>query len=212
MKTLSTCFIGVLAFTGIITNAAAAGVITSVSGAGGGLGSFGVLNNAIVSKQLNLSKTFDHIGPIDLTFTVIHGQGVGGSYTVTETITNHTGLPWSDFHFVISEPPEGSQGMVFTNFQSARLTGFAFDSALSSGPRELNFMGNLASGASATATFSLKVSDPGAGKTLTFTLMQKPSLEATVSPVPEPETYGMLMAGLGIICLVVKRRSSKQSV
>ena len=34
---------------------------------------------------------------------------------------------------------------------------------------------------------------------------------AAVSPVPEPETYGMLLAGLGILATMARRRSYKQT-
>src|SRR4051794_2872630 len=179
MNTLSKFIIGVLAFTGTVTTAAASGVITDISGVGGGLGSFGVLNNSIVPKQLNLTKTFDSIGPIDVVFTVVHAQGAGGPYSVTETITNNTGVTWTDFHLNISS------GMVFNNFQSASLTGFTLDSPPSSGPHDLNFTGSLASGATATAKFNLNLPDPGMGNSTTLTLMQGPS----VSSIPEPETY-----------------------
>ena len=122
MNILSKSFIGVLAFSGAITTATAAGVITDISGVGGGLGSFGVLNNSIVPKQLNLIKTFDSVAAINVVFTVVHAQGAGGPYSVTETITNNTGVTWTDFHLSIPT------GMVFNNFQSASLTGFTLDS------------------------------------------------------------------------------------
>jgi hypothetical protein len=32
-----------------------------------------------------------------------------------------------------------------------------------------------------------------------------------VTPVPEPETYAMLLAGLGLIGAAVKRRKAKQA-
>jgi len=60
----------------------------------------------------------------------------------------------------------------------------------------------------ATATFRLNLPDPGAGNTTTFTLTQMPS----VSAVPEPETYAMLMAGLDVIGFMVRRRTAKQNV
>jgi hypothetical protein len=200
MNILSKSFIGVLAFSGAITTATAAGVITDISGVGGGLGSFGVLNNSIVPKQLNLIKTFDSVAAINVVFTVVHAQGAGGPYSVTETITNNTGVTWTDFHLSIPT------GMVFNNFQSASLTGFTLDSPPASGSHDLNFTGSLASGATTTAKFNLTLPDPGAGNYTSLTLMQSPSV--SVSPIPEPETYGMLMAGLGLMGFVVRRRTT----
>lgn len=200
MSILSKSLIGILVFGGVITTATAAGVITDISAVGGGLGSFDVLSNSIVPKELNLTNTFDSTGPINVVFTVVHAQGAGGPYSVTETITNHTGVTWTDFHLSIPT------GMVFNNFQSASLTGFTLDSPPASGPHDLNFTGSLANGATTTAKFNLSLSDPGAGNTTSLTLMQNPSV--SVSPVPEPETYAMLMAGLGLMGLVVRRRNT----
>jgi hypothetical protein len=208
MNKLSKSIIGTLIFAGTVTTATAAGVITDITAEGAGLGSFDILSNSIVPKELNLSKTFNSADPITLTFTVTHASGAGGPYSVTETINNNTALDWGDFHLSISEPAAGGQGVVFNNFNSSALTGFTLDSAPSSGPRELNFTGGLASHGTATATFNLNLPDPGAGNTTTFTLTQMPS----VSAVPEPETYAMLMAGLGVIGFMVRRRTAKQNV
>src|SRR5689334_20369706 len=182
MKTVSKFSIGVLAFTGIIANATASGVITDVSGKGVAGGSFGVLDNLLSPKRLNLTETFNSTNPFSLTFTVSHANGAGGPYSVTETITNRTGVAWSDFNFIISEPAQGSQGIVFNNFTSATLTGFSLDPSPSSGARELNFTGNLAPNASATLRFDLNVPDPGTGKNQVFTLTQTPNT-SVVSPI-----------------------------
>ena len=36
-------------------------------------------------------------------------------------------------------------------------------------------------------------------------------LLTSVAPVPEPETYSMLLAGLGMMGVAVKRRKAKQA-
>lgn len=191
-----------LAFGGSITTASAAGVITDITASGGGLGSFDVLSNTTDPNVLNLSKTFNSLDPIVLTFTVGHTEGGSGNpYTVTEAIINNTGQSWIDFHYSISEPAQG-QGVVFTEFNNSTLTGFTLDSPPSSGPRNLNFTGELDQGFATNATFSLSPFDPGAGNTTTFTLTQ-------VATIPEPETYAMLLAGLGLLGGMVKRRNSK---
>ncbi|SCY52607.1 PEP-CTERM protein-sorting domain-containing protein [Nitrosospira sp. Nl5] len=191
-----------LAFGGSITTASAAGVITDITASGEGLGSFSVLANTTDPNVLDLTKTFDSVNPIVLTFTVEHiDGGPGNPYTVTEAVTNNTGQPWIDFHYSIQEPAQG-QGVVFTDFNNSTLTGFTLDSPPSSGPRNLNFTGNLADGDTANATFNLSPFDPGAGNTATFTLTQIPT-------IPEPETYAMLLAGLGLMGAVARRRNSK---
>ncbi|HEU4855502.1 MAG TPA: PEP-CTERM sorting domain-containing protein, partial [Nitrosospira sp.] len=129
--------------------------------------------------------------------------GPGNPYTVTEAITNNTGQSWIDFHFSIQEPDQG-QGVVFTEHNSATLSGFTLDPEPSTGPRNLNFTGDLADGGTANASFMLSPFDPGAGNTTTFTVTQVPT-------IPEPETYAMLLAGLGLMGVIARRRNNKQN-
>jgi hypothetical protein len=197
--------VAALAFAGSVSAASAAGVITGVTVNDGAGGTFDLINLGTDPNVLDLSKTFSSLEAISLTFTVGHTNGgSGGPYVVTETITNSTGQTWLDYHFTISEPTTGGQGVVFTNFNNSGLTGFTLDSAPSSGPRTLNFTGELANSGVTTATFSLSPFDPGAGNTATFTLTQVPT-------IPEPETYAMLLAGLGLMGYMAKRRRSKEN-
>ena len=202
MNKMSKVVIAALAFGGSIATASAAGVITDVTANGGGLGTFDVLSNTTDPNVLDLSKTFNSLDPIVLTFTVEHiNGGPGNPYTVTEAITNNTGQSWVDFHYSIQEPDQG-QGVVFTEHASSTLSGFTLDQ--SSGPRNLNFTGNLGDDGIANASFMLSPFDPGAGNTTTFTLTQVPT-------IPEPETYAMLLAGLGLMGAIARRRNNKQN-
>jgi len=201
LKTL----VAALVFAGSISTASAGGVITGVTVNDGGGGTFDVINLGTDPNVLDLSKAFTSLDPISLTFTVGHTDGgSGGPYAITETITNNTGQTWLDYHISITEPTTGGQGVVFTNFNNSALTGFTLDSAPSSGPRDLNFTGELAHSGVTTATFSLSPFDPGAGNTATFTLNQVPT-------IPEPETYAMLLAGLGLMGAMAKRRNKENS-
>ena len=204
-----------LIFGGSVSAASASAVITDITASGPGMGSFSVLASSTNDKGLDLSKTFDSINPITLTFTVAHSVGNGGSYDVIESITNNTGTSFSDFHFSITEPTNApGNGVVFTRFNSSTLAGFTLDSPSvnqsspfnSSGPRDLNFTGTLAVGGTADASFHLNPFDPGAGNTYTFSITQTP----TVSAIPEPETYAMLLAGLAVMGAVARRRNSKK--
>jgi hypothetical protein len=200
MNNLSKVVIAALAFGGSISTASAAGVITDVTASGGG--TFDVISNTTDPNALDLSKTFNSLDPLVLTFTVEHiDGGPGNPYTVTEAITNNTGQSWIDFHYSIQEPDQG-QGVVFTEHASSTLSGFTLDQ--SSGPRNLNFTGNLADDGIANASFMLSPFDPGAGNTTTFTLTQVPT-------IPEPETYAMLLAGLGLMGAIARRRNNKQN-
>ena len=209
--------IAALLFGGSISAASASAVITDITASGPGLGSFSVLANTTNDKGLDLSKTFDSVNPITLTFTVAHSVGNGGSYDVIESITNNTGTAFSDFHLSITEPTDASgNGVVFTGFNSSTLAGFTLDSPSMnqpspfnhSGPRDLNFTGSLANGDSANASFNLSPFDPGTGNTYTFTITQTPTV---MSPIPEPETYAMLLAGLGLMGAMVRRRGTKHN-
>jgi len=202
MNNLSKLVITALAFGGSISTASAAGDVTDVTASGAGLGSFdkGVIGAA---RTLDFTKSFDSVNPITLNFTVAHSTGPGDPYTVTENITNNTNQAWTDFHFTINEPATGGQGDVFTSNMQSTLTGFTLDS--SSGPRNLDFTGSLAAHSSTTATFNLSPFDPGANNgPTTFTLTQVPS-------IPEPETYAMLLAGLGLMGSIVRRRNKSNA-
>ena len=203
MNNLSKLVIAALAFGGSISAASAAGVITNITASGDGLESFeSLINNT--TNTLDLTKAFDSVNPIVLTFTVGHiDGGQGNPYTVTEAITNNTGQSWVDFHYSIQEPDQG-QGVVFTEHASATLSGFTLDPEPSSGPRNLNFTGDLADAGIANASFMISPFDPGAGNTATFTLTQVPT-------IPEPETYAMLLAGLGLMGFMAKRRNNNQA-
>ncbi|MEO6562416.1 MAG: PEP-CTERM sorting domain-containing protein [Nitrosospira sp.] len=202
MNKLSKAIIAALVFGGSISTATAGGVITGVTASGPGMGSFDAGLIDPHDHSLDFTKSFDSVNPITLTFTVAHTQGGGSHYSVAEALTNNTGVAWTDFHYSISEPVKG-QGVVFTEFNHSTLGGFTLDHAPSSGPRNLNFTGNLADGGTTNASFSLSPFDPGAGKTDTFTVTQVP----TVSPIPEPETYAMLLAGLLLMGGIAKRKS-----
>lgn len=204
MNKFSKAVIVALLFGGSISTASAGGVITGVTATGLSGDSFNfALNGA--DHTLDISKILDSINPVTLTFTVSHQDGSGGSpYAVTESVTNHTGQTWTDFHYSITEPDQGN-GVVFTSFDHSTFGSFTLDSASSSGPRDLNFTGTLADGGVAHAAFSISPFDPGQGNVSTFSVTQNPS----VSAVPEPETYAMMMAGLLLMGSIVKRRSNK---
>ncbi|MCC2682639.1 MAG: hypothetical protein K0S36_2203 [Nitrosospira multiformis] len=199
MNNFSKVVIAALAFGGSISTASAAGVITNIEASGAGLGDFDF--DIGDDRTLDLSKTFNSVDPIVLTFTVGHDTGPGNPYTVSEAVTNSTGQDWIDFHYTIGEPNQG-QGVVFTAHNNSTLSGFTLDQ--SSGPRNLDFTGLQAAGATSDAAFTISPFDPGQGNTMTFTVTQVPT-------IPEPETYAMLLAGLGFMGVMAKRRSSKQN-
>ena len=223
MKVFLNGLILVTVIGGPIATATASSVVTSVTASGAGLGSFSVDKNGVVDgfNELDLSKTFSSVNPIALTFTVAHSEALGTPYDVYEAITNGTTSTFTDFHLQIIEPVNTpTNGVVFTSFDTADrefgpdfTPSFALDSPSKeqpspfqhTGPRDLNFTGELRAGDTAVDSyFSLNIPDPGAGNTYTFTLTQTPTV------IPEPETYALMLAGLGLIGFMARCR--KQNV
>jgi len=83
---------------------------------------------------------------------------------------------------------------------SAELNGHPFNLTVDTtkGQQNLSWTGNLAAG-----DYTVHVSG--------HTLARNTQYTATVSalPVPEPETYGMLLGGLGVLGLVARRKAKK---
>ena|SRR5690349_5458159 len=197
MKTLSKAVIAALVFGGSVSAANAGGVITHITATDSSGGTFD--SQSISGHDIDIGKTFTSINPISLTFTVEHQDGgTGNPYSIAESVLNNTGVTWTDFHYSITEPNQGN-GVVFTGFNSSTFGDFTLDSAPSSGPRNLNFTGSLASGNSAAAAFSISPFDPGSGNTTSFVLTQVPT-------IPEPGTYAMLIAGLLLMGGIAKRK------
>ncbi|HVW64289.1 MAG TPA: PEP-CTERM sorting domain-containing protein [Nitrosospira sp.] len=221
MNKLTKTMIAALLLGGSVSAASASSVITDITASGPGLGTFSVMASSTDDKGLDFTKVFDSVSPITLTFTVAHSVGNGGSYDVVESITNNTGAAFSDFHLSIGGLTGTSgNGAVFTSFNSSTLGGFTLDSPSmdqsssfnATGPRDLNFTGNLAAGDTAQLSFHLKAFDPGVGHTYTFTITQTPITQTPpVSPIPEPESYAMLLAGLGLMGYMVRRRGRKST-
>ncbi|ABB74552.1 PEP-CTERM protein-sorting domain-containing protein [Nitrosospira multiformis ATCC 25196] len=211
-------------FGGSAATADASSVITGVTASGPGLGSFS-FSELGSSAVLNFSTTFSSVNPITLKFTVAHEDGTGVSvpYHIYDAIKNNTPEAFSSFHLHINESSSAPRdGVVFTSFNSADdffapdfTPSFTLDSSSinqpalfePTGPRDLNFTGELKAGETAIQSYySLDLPDPGVGNTYTFSLTQTP----VAGVVPEPETYAMFLAGLGLMGFMA-RRKQKQS-
>src|SRR6185312_17042499 len=98
MNNFSKIVIAALTFGGSISTASAAGVITDITASGAGLGSFNFSIDE-ANRVLDLTKVFNSVDPIVLTFTVEHSTGPGNPYAVKETVTNSSSQLWTDFHY-----------------------------------------------------------------------------------------------------------------
>lgn len=198
-----------MAFGGSVATATAAPVITDVTASGPGLGSFSFEDPAPTFKYL--STAFSSADPVTLRFTVAHTEGDNPEHHIYETITNGTATAFTGLHLRIDESTGvPGDGVAFNYFNADHYLAPDFApnftlGAASAGPRELNFTGELEAGASVEdGYFNLNLPDPGAGNMYTFSLTQT----ATVGVVPEPETYAMLLAGLGLMGFMARRKQN----
>lgn len=210
-----------MAFGGSVATATAAPVITDVTASGPGLGSFSLNSLGGSIGLVDFTSTFATASAITYIFTVGHSDNGFSSYHVVEDIKNGTTAPFTGLHLQLVEPDNApANGIVFTSFDAFNedigpefLPEFTLDPPSHSqaapfeatGSQNLNFTGSLAAGATTdTGYFNLSIFDPGVGNTYTFSLTQT----ATVGVVPEPETYAMLLAGLGLMGFMARRKQN----
>lgn len=194
---------------------------------GPGLGAFSydlgipdILGN---SDKVNFSMAFNSVAPITLSISAGEPEhdfveGISGPTYFSGTIINNTSTTITGFHLHIDDlqNPE-KKDVVFTSFDhtfSAGIPGFTLDPPskdqpppfTETGPRDLNFSGALKAGAAADGTsFNITMTDhPAYHDGYRFTL----TLTPTVGVVPEPESYAMFLAGLGLLVLMTSVRKT----
>ncbi len=227
----ATMVIGQLAHGGQITQ------LMSVSGNGLGSAIAGANTQAVnndnavgfTPNSVFVSKTFDHIGPIDMVFEVMNTDGTT-EYLFDEFVLNNTGVAWSDYHVMLGFGtgatfiPSGDGD--FLDFdqpypQNPASTHSIFASITpQANPDAIDFVNGVqGDGFGASITFPVDVPDhdspgsipsayhitdpSGAVIGYTFTLRQYP----TVPVVPVPAALPLGVAGLGLLALVRRFRS-----
>ena len=125
------------------------------------------------------------------------------------TVTNTTSFAWTSFDLelqsVLGTASTDGDGLSFAQGNSSLFTSDKFSTvhAVEDVRDFLNFDGGSV-GIGESVTFHFVVSDNTARNT--FYLQETPN--RVVGAIPEPETYAMLLAGLGVMGLLARRRRS----
>jgi hypothetical protein len=132
---------------------------------------------------------------------------------ISKTVLNSTGDTWTSFELelqvILGTPSGQGDGLSFAD--GSTLTGLFTSDQFSAYTRQdvtrdyLNFnAGDVLPGES--VTFNFVITDQSGNDP--FFLLQTPNRVDTPA-IPEPETYAMLLAGLGLLGLAARRRKQK---
>lgn len=165
------------------------------------IGSAEALNSVNINLQIQNRDTFDLLGiRFDLRPTVSLGDGTPlifdnavGLFSVVSTGV----ASWA-----LNTVPSGAGfGIDFTGFNFGDSFGFNFDPDIASNP---------AYGAVISELDGTLVTLLTSGGVVSGTLEAGTRLSASIlSPIPEPEIYAMLAAGLGLMGFVARRRKQQ---
>lgn len=145
--------------------------------------SFTAQDSVLNSFGMFFTTMNSHSGYTPLTVTIYNGSGFGGA-VLGSTVIN---------------PVAGSNGWVDAAFNITTTANQTYTAGITAGSAywgaNINWGGN-----------------PYAGGTAFYSGVEQPSdWRFRVNAVPEPETYAMLLAGLGLMSAVARRRKAKQA-
>ena len=164
-----------------------------------------ITGNNTTPVVLNLTNTQSGaVGPANTTGSA---HAIGKWFS--KTVTNNTNAAWSSFDLelqqVLGTPSTDGDGLSF-----AQGAGFVFTSDKFSTVHSiedvrdfLNFDGGSV-GIGQSVTFHFAITD-STNDHHTFYLSETPN--RVVSSIPEPETYALMLAGLGLMGYVARRRN-----
>jgi hypothetical protein len=146
-------------------------------------------NNPGASSSGNRSESFSFDGPGVLTVTVPYTLSISGGdpYNYYDSVSASVNANASFYGY-------GDNG----SFNSYSNASFALSSYYDSSPQSQS--GNL--------VFGIFAAGPGSG---TLSIDLGASTGGFVSSIPEPQSYAMLLAGLGLMGAVVRHRSIKKA-
>ncbi len=157
-------------------------------------------------------------------------NAVTGGVTVATPITSgFTGVAYQNSDASTPDTPPASTALYYVNAETDTLasaqTGFNNPTLAIEGPLGVDIFSasgfeitnqnnaygafNLNTSPTASGLFSVNLDTGAAFQIASFTGGVTALTSASVSPVPEPETYGMLMAGLGLVGFVSRRRKNR---
>jgi hypothetical protein len=163
---------------------------TSVAPSPGGTGTF-----SCITGSCTVAKDFTAIGSIPMVIDVVPNTPQDAllgfdTLSISETITNNTGIDWTDFELGFIGIDNGP---VTLDFQNLTFDSFTQSSAASNALSLTG--GGVSDGSSFNLAFDLQIAtDPGAYDL--FAISETPS----VPTIPEPGTIALLgigLAGLG---------------
>ncbi|SDA20964.1 PEP-CTERM protein-sorting domain-containing protein [Nitrosospira sp. Nsp18] len=154
-----------------------------------GGGSYDYWNNPGASSSGNRSESFSFDGPGVLTVTVPYTLNISGGdpYNYYDSVSASVNANASFYGY-------GDNG----SFNSDSHASFALSSYYDSSPQSRS--GNL--------VFGIFAAGPGSG---TLSIDLGASTSGFVSSIPEPQSYAMLLAGLGLMGAVAQRRGINKS-
>ena len=144
-------------------------------------------DNSSASSSGTRSENFSFDGPGVLTVTIPYTLNITGGETFDYWDSNSASVYASAY------------------FNGSDENGY-FDSSSSASFSVSSYYGDSPDSQSGNLVFGIFAAGPGSGS-LNFNINASTG-DSYIPPIPEPESYAMLIAGLGLIGMIVRRRSS----